>query len=267
MKIGVISDIHIDVNKDYPVLEALAEAIRRKKLHCLVIAGDVSNNSDMTLDFIQKLSSDSERPVYFIPGNHDIWEQFAKHRDAGILYEKFRRHPLCLLDSPVLLDKDWVLTGETGWYDYSFGNSGFTQRDFERKSINGREWLTSAYADWHKNDTEVHLEMLARLESQFQRFRGKKIIAVTHMITDRYFTVPQNRENWDYFNAFLGSADYGTLFEKYGIQYSLMGHVHFRKRLVKNGVSYICSCLNYYSEWQSKSLETEISNALTVLEI
>jgi len=267
MKIGVISDIHIDVNKDYQVLETLAEAIRQKELHCLVIAGDVSNNADMTIDFIQKLSAGSERPVYFIPGNHDIWEQYAQQRDAGSLYEKFRRHPLCLLDTPVLLEKDWVLIGETGWYDYSFGDPQFTQGDFEKKSVNGKEWLTSTYVDWHQNDKDVHLEMLARLEAQLQHFKDKKIIAVTHMITDQYFTVPQSRENWDYFNAFLGSADYGTLFEKYGVRYSLMGHVHFRKRLAQNGVSYICSCLNYHSEWQSKSLEAEINDALTVLEL
>lgn len=267
MKIGVISDIHIDINKDYPVLEALAVAIRQKDLQCLVIAGDVSNNADMTLDFIDQLSSASKRPVYFVPGNHDIWEQTKEIKDARVLYEKFCRHPLCLSDSPVLLEGDWVLAGESGWYDYSFGDRKFTQADFDKKMINGKEWLTSTYANWHQTDKEVHLEMLSRLENQLKQFRDKKIIAVTHMITNPYFTVPVSRPDWDYFNAFLGSADYGALFEKYGVQYSLMGHVHYRKRLEQNGVFYICSCLNYYSEWRSKSIVTEMKDALTVLEL
>lgn len=269
MKIGIISDIHMDKNKDYPILEALTHAIRSKGLCCLVIAGDVSDRHSVTLKFINELSARSGRPVYFVPGNHDIWDKEGEWGDARVLYGELRRHPFCLVDSPVLLGEDWVLLGDIGWYDYSFGNPKFSYADFDKKFMYNQAWLTGTYSDWHKADTVIHREMLDRLEKQIVCFKekNKKIIAVTHMVTDEYFTVPESREKWDYFNAFLGSADYGALYEKYGVEYSVMGHVHYRKRLEKNGVAYLCSCLNTYNEWQSADFEAEINDALTVLDL
>ena len=43
MKLGVISDIHLDVNEQYPVVELLAKEAERRKLEGLLLAGDISN--------------------------------------------------------------------------------------------------------------------------------------------------------------------------------------------------------------------------------
>ncbi|MFV0412999.1 MAG: hypothetical protein ACK5L3_06960 [Oscillospiraceae bacterium] len=70
--------------------------------------------------------------------------------------------------------------------------------------------------------------MLARLEQRLAEGRGKRLIAVTRMVGHPAFVVPETRPNWDYFNAFLGSARYGPLYQKYEVEYAIIGHVHFR---------------------------------------
>ena len=74
---------------------------------------------------------------------------------------------------------------------------------------------------------------------------------------------------WDYFNGFLGSKDYGELFLSVPeIKYSISGHVHYRKRLKKGHIDFICNCLGYRSEWpEGNDAAEEIASCFIVIEI
>lgn len=265
MKIGVISDLHIDRNAAFPVTETLAQAAAEEELDCLLIAGDISNHYTTTLAFLKRFGSLARIPFYFVPGNHDLWDESGVCLDSEETYRRYAEHPACLIGRCVPLNGEWVAVGETGWYDYSFGNPKFSLKEFERHSHYERIWQDSLNVHWHKSDRQVHREMLARLERQLEVSRGKKQIAVTHMVGISAFTVPESRERWDYFNAFLGSPEYGRLYSRYNVRYGVMGHVHFRMRHRKNCVDYICACLNDYTEWQTRDIEKEVRQALAVL--
>lgn len=268
MRIGAISDIHVDINREFPILELLSQKVTEKRLDCLLIAGDISDSQSVTLDFIDGLTKRVGKPVYFVPGNHDLWNQGShKPADTAEIYRRYQEHPACLIGKSISLSTDWVVLGDTGWYDYSFGNQRYSADDFEKKTMLERIWQDSVFIDWHQSDAQVHRDMLKRIEKQLLDTSGKKRIVVTHMITSSEFTVPEGRESWGYFNAFLGSRDYEGLFERYDVVYSVMGHVHYRRQLMSSGVSYICSCLNYHSEWQSDNCEREIVRALTVINL
>ena len=267
MKIGVISDIHIDRNRDYPILELLAEKVKEKQLGWLLIAGDISDTQSVTLSFIDELQALAGIPVCFVPGNHDLWCRVGERPDeTWEIYRRYQEHPACLIDKVVSLTQDWVVLGDIGWYDYSFGNTRFKE-DFINKSMFNRTWQDSVLINWRQPDAEIHHNMLERLGKQLAATLDKNRIVVTHMVTTYEFVVPESRAEWTYFNAFLGSRDYGEQFEKYSVRYSIMGHVHYRRQLVKNGVSYVCSCLNYNSEWKSADCGKEIDDALLVIEL
>lgn len=55
MKLGVISDIHLDVNEQYPVVELLAKEAERRKLEGLLLAGDISNGPKSTLRHLEQM--------------------------------------------------------------------------------------------------------------------------------------------------------------------------------------------------------------------
>ena len=67
MRVGLISDLHIDINKDYPIVELTAETAAEKKMaDVLVIAGDISETQNQTLQAIERLQSLCEFPVYYV---------------------------------------------------------------------------------------------------------------------------------------------------------------------------------------------------------
>ncbi len=267
MKIGIISDLHIDINQAFPVGTLLADAARRKELSCLAIAGDISNDSAETLKFIEELSSRCGIPVYFVPGNHDFWSANGNEAETWRIWEQYRAHPACLSDKQIALNEDWVLLGEPGWYDYSFGNPRFSRADFELKKQYGRTWQDSLHVNWGRPDIEVHQRMLNRLEESLLAAQGKQVVALIHMVGKKEFTVPESWPQWDYFNAFLGSKDYGELLERFAVRYAAMGHVHFRHTVQSGDTTYFCTCLNYHTQWRSGDPAEEIEQTLQVIDL
>ncbi|MNT93847.1 hypothetical protein D3C72_2354170 [compost metagenome] len=85
------------------------------------------------------------------------------------------------------------------------------------------------------------------------------------MLAHPFFKVPMPHPQWEYFNAFLGSAEYAGLYKKYGVSYGIMGHVHYRKRYAEAGTEMICACLGYRKEWKHATAAEEIRSCLQVI--
>ena len=121
--------------------------------------------------------------------------------------------------------------------------------------------------DWGMSDIEVSREAAVMSEKDLQKVEDKKIILVTHVVTDSSFSVPMPHRIFNYFNAFIGTSDFQPLYQKYNIRYSLMGHVHFRGEIEKNGIEFACVSLGYFREWRTKNIYHEMSHALNIIEI
>ncbi|KAH0793655.1 putative phosphoesterase [Histomonas meleagridis] len=195
-------------------------------------------------------------PVYYVPGNHDLWcRNFEKeHTSTDDIYQKFVTDQRCLCGNPILLQgktSTYALIGDVGWFDYSFGNPEFTKTDFDAMTYQKRRWQDSILNQWTKDNPGKCSEMLTRIESFLQKYASYPQIVVTHMLPIREFCVPEIRESWRYFNAFLGSEQFGELYKKYPVKYAVCGHVHYRKVVKKDDITYICPCLNYANQWQN----------------
>lgn len=267
MKIAVISDIHLDINKDYPVLEVLCDTVLKKDCQGLILAGDISNRAVSTLDWLDKIKNRLTVPLWFVPGNHDMWDDAHRFRDAWQILGEYQKIEGCLSAAPVLVGEKGLLTGNIGWYDYSLGSAAYTAEEFKQKTHNGRTWQDSLFAHWKQTDQEVCQKQLTELEQILCQNRDKKIIAVTHMIGIPEFGVPFDRKDWDYFNAFLGNTALGQLYEREQVYAAVMGHVHYRKQVLKNGVDYRCACLGYHTEWPTENLVQEMEESMQWIEI
>lgn len=253
MKIGLLSDIHVDINFDGKdrVTPAVCDTIRNNNIDLFITAGDISSDYKLTLETVDRIEKASGRDCLFISGNHDLWNEKHPETTAMDTYKSMSSHPHNLSSGPIKLKDGWSAAGDTCWYDYSFGSSSiFSFEDFERRSHNDRVWQDSIKALWGRTDREVHDWFLKRLESSIDRADGE-VIAVTHMLPIEEFTVPVPHETWDYFNAFLGSRGLGELLmSRDSVKYSVSGHVHYRKQVEKEGTTFICQCLGYNTEWQ-----------------
>ena len=277
MRIGVISDLHVDLNGGEAGPRAyagfLGSAARDKGVELLLIAGDLSNRWDLTLRSLEEIQERTGLRVLFVPGNHDLWNEaperpFGESWGAGDSHEALKAFPGNLARGPVELPGGWAVAGATGWYDFAFGHPRFSVQEFERMRLGERLWQDKINARWDRPAREVHRAFLEVLERQLSGLRGLRLILATHVVPVAEFTVRPPDRLWEYLNAFLGSPEYGELAERHGVRIAACGHVHYRRRHQAGQTLYLTSCLGYSHEWPDPAdAAGEVERSLAVLEI
>lgn len=271
MKLGIISDLHIDVNqkrKREGIVHSLIEVTKEKRVEALCIAGDVSNNYRQTLIFLEQIEQELGIPCYFVAGNHDLWNIECPGERTWDIYERLKSYRHNLANGPQLLKSDWVLLGDIGWFDFTLGNyDKYSLQEFRTMKLKGGTWQDKEYTEWAERPEKIHHYFLEKLRNELERYKDKNIIMCTHMVNHRHFTVPTPHRVWDYFNAFLGSKEYEQLIGDYPVRYAICGHVHFRKSFQKDSTTFICSCLGYVNQWRCETTKEEVEHALYTIEI
>ena len=201
---------------------------------------------------MERLEQESGCPVYYVPGNHDMWSEDFQKQTTDSIYRIYEQDTRCLVGKPRILTGaggPFALIGDIGWYDYSFALDYFPAEELDKMSHDGRTWQDSLKNQWTADNIGRTRIQLERLEKQLQQAKGMPVIAMTHMLPIREFCVPREQIFWRYFNGFLGSETIGRLFEQYQVAYSISGHVHYRKQAVHGATKYFCACLGYCTEW------------------
>lgn len=271
MNIGILSDLHVDHNNaegDQTVQEALARVARERDTDLLIVAGDVSNDYELTLNVLREIEDRAGVPCLFVPGNHDLWNILHPDRDAWKIHDALQAFERNLAAAPYEIGTDWVVIGDSGWYDFSFGDPRFGPEKFAEMEHGKRVWKDKLYAKWDRSPGEVSEYFRLKLKDQLEWYRDRNVILVTHVVPDERLTVPTPNAEWEYFNAFLGSRSYGELIRQYGgsVKYAVSGHVHYRKRLQAGDTELICNCLGDKREWRhSERTYEEIDRAFVTI--
>lgn len=196
--------------------------------------------------------------ILYVHGNHDLY-----HEDSAKAYEKLLEFKGNLGNGPVHLNKDWIVIGDGGWYDYTFGEEQFSAGKF-----NDFTWPDKVHAHWQADDGAVTERYLTQLENWLMEHQGKNIILVSHFVPFERFVQVKNDPAWDFFNAMMGSKGVGELAEKYGVKKMIFGHIHTRYHEDYKGIDCICNPLGYFPhEWVHDSAQEEIGSAIKVIEI
>jgi putative phosphoesterase len=272
VKIGVLSDIHVDINctdKD-SVTPAIVRNIKENSLDMMIIAGDIASDYQLTLGSLKEIEEKGKVPCLFVPGNHDIWTENHTEKNSWEIYELLKSFTHNLANKSYEPCNNWVIIGDLGWYDFSFGDSNkYNVENFSQMKYEERVWQDSINAVWNRSTMDMHRYFLDKLENQLKMYANKNIIVVTHVLPIVDFTVLPPSPMWEYMNAFLGSSEYGELILKYpNVKYAISGHVHYRKRKVINGTEFICNCLGYKNEWYNNDDPfVEINRAMMIINI
>jgi len=275
MRIGLISDIHVDINRvggEEIVTGLLAAESRSRKLDILLVAGDISSDYRLTLETVDRLAAESGARFLFVPGNHDIWNEHYPELKAFDTYNALLAHPANIAREPALLDGNWAIVGDLGWYDYTYGDQSFSFDDFDRMQYGERTWQDKIKSIWDRGTLDVHRMFMERLRSALDSVAGRNIVMATHVVQIPEFTVSPPDTMWKYFNAFLGSPEYGKLSQGRNVALSVCGHVHYRRRVRKAFTEFVCPCLGYGAEWAAREGQPadparEIAETLVVYEL
>jgi len=279
VRIGVISDLHVDLNGGAAGPETfsrhLAAAARRHGAELLLIAGDLADRYDVTLRALEEIQAQTGLRVLFVPGNHDLWNEaagrpFGDAWGAWDSLEALDTFPGNLGRGPVELPGGWTVVGAMGWCDYAFGHPRFSIEDFDRMRFGERLWQDKVNARWDRPTREVHRFFLENLERQLAAAvkRGRRLLLVTHVVPHEAFTVRPPDRLWEYLNAFLGSPQYGELAVRHGVEVAVFGHVHYRRQSRVGRTRFVTSCLGYSHEWPDPAdAAGEVERSLAVLEV
>jgi putative phosphoesterase len=270
LKIGILSDLHVDLKRGIydEILQGLAAAVESNDVDVMIIAGDVANDYEVTLNFLRDVERKADVRCLFVPGNHDIWNEKHTKMNAWDTYQALMAFDGNLAGRSIDLAGDWIAIGDMGWYDYSFGSQEYSTPDFDRMQIKGRLWQDKVKAVWDRSTIEMHQYFFDKLQKQLEASQHKNIILVTHVVPIVDFTVQPPNQIWKYLNAFLGSRQYGEMALDFSVKYSISGHVHYRRQQPFRNTTFICNCLNYTNQWvDNKDPRVEVQRALKTIEI
>lgn len=267
MRVGMISDLHIDYSR-YQLAEWIRELDRvcqAQAVELLVLGGDITNDATQTIATVEQLQAELGLPVYFIPGNHDYWQDAKAPKDTWGIHERFRQHPQCLMHAPLRLSDQVTLVGHPLWYNHAiYDRDQFTPEQIERGRYKLSTWQDKRRMDWGLPDQAVSARFAQELVAQLDQVTTPEIWLVTHMVTHPLMTIPMPHRAFDFFNAYIATDALKPIYPIYPITLSVMGHVHIRHRLTEDGVTYVTNCLGYEKQWRTDSFAGEISDALYV---
>ncbi|MFC6275424.1 metallophosphoesterase [Levilactobacillus tangyuanensis] len=269
MRVGLISDLHLDINR-IPIEDAVkiqADYLLQQQVDLYLIAGDITNYFDQSLAFVKQLQQAlAPRQVRFIAGNHDMlhdrsYAALEAPGDLTYLHNQF-------IDLP---GTDWRVIGNNGWYDYQFADN-----------LTGRDFLTWKRAFWvdatikqPMTDPERMDRVLDQTRHQLDAAKAadKRVFFMTHFAPVRdYIRYTDDDRFWNMANALMGSPRLGALLESYGVEHVLFGHLHqHHGPLVKGNTEYLNQALGYHkrrvNEWQQSDFATEWVQRLRVIEL
>jgi 3',5'-cyclic AMP phosphodiesterase CpdA len=277
LRIAHFSDLHLDFapggQRRQLVLEAIAEALVSYETDVVLIAGDLTNGRpDLLAKNLAPLAV-GRLGNLVLEGNHDVWRTAAELRngrdsfgaqslfrdrvhEAGFHY--LPGHPLTISDER----ETWGFAGSLGWYDYTFADPNL---DVPLEAYRQKRWGSLVqedinYALWmghgqFYSDPEMTDYFLAQLEHDFATLgldeggAGPPTVVATHTLPyDELVEHRRDDEEWNFFNAFMGSARLGELYDRYPqVRAAFAGHTHRAKGFTRpDGFLASVAPLGYY---------------------
>lgn len=289
MRLGILSDIHVDKAQrcaEMDIVRALIDTINHASIDHFVLGGDVADDFRTTLRVLNDIDRDSDPRIWFVPGNHDLWVPEDYPGNSLDIYQKLLDFEGNLIRGAAFLGDGVYILGDTGWYDYTLGSGEFKSDELDIMEYCDRVWLDRDMVRFGKTNLELHRWFLTRLSDTLDRLPdNSRKVAVTHAVSHPRFRVdtggvalpgcdevgPEGTPPsgvWRYFNAFLGSREYGELFERNGVQLAVCGHVHHRDSAELGNTRFLCQCLGREDEWPAgQSVREAVGAALAVVEL
>jgi len=81
LRVWAISDVHTDYKLNFEWVRSLTKDTSSYCNDCLIVAGDVTHKADVLKDTLC-LFKEVFKYVFFVPGNHDLWQHGNASRDS-----------------------------------------------------------------------------------------------------------------------------------------------------------------------------------------
>lgn len=244
MDIRIISDLHIDINKQYPI--SYNDDV------FTIIAGDIAGSPKDIDDWLK----DNIKHGIFIRGNHDCIYTDLINRDplnmsTEILKQKYPVNAdVCYLENQYKIINDIVFIGCTLYTDYKFAGTQYDNMRAATVGLNDFRWglwfdkniqnlvplQPMHYLDLHKKSRRF-------ISSTLRKFKDKKCVLITHHGMSSKCIAEE------YINDCL-NASYISNMESFIKRYPnlaliISGHIHSNKDFMIGNTRYIMNPYGY----------------------
>lgn len=230
MKIWPWSDPHAELNPSNPHMfldiEAPADA------DVIICAGDLTH-ADKMYDLTKKLTTILQLPMFYVPGNHDLYRQKTMEgayreieRVSQASYSENWPHKFVNLHNKVIIAGDVRLIGHTLWTDFMMGLEHLNGSDLERELAYRFQEAPHVLRDYTltwpekpphvlrpKKVLELNRQGVEFIRQALQKpFEGRTIIVTHHLPTpdctpEVYRGGPNSKFNYLFANSTLAFGD------------------------------------------------------------
>lgn len=265
MKLLIQSDLHIDYNKrKMPNMEDVyVEEMKKKKEDVVLIVGDIASNYKMTERIIRRLEDEAGKKVYFVIGNHDLYD----HKDSNKALENMKKNKNILVNRSIELNDEWVIIGGFSWYDYSYKPPYVNEEEIPY--FKKEKWGDGKYIHFEESDVVIANKMMEEIKVELEKYKNKKVIFMNHFIPYLDFVTFTSDLSWNVCNSFMGVQSLGDLLDEYeNVKYVLFGHTHTRRGIVEYGDKKVISNpLGYYFEWKQEDFRKELEQSTIQIDL
>ena len=251
-KILIVSDLHIDqwsnkLTMKYPCGKISHYPLNKQlfinKTDYLIIAGDISDNIDLSLQYLNSISFYFEK-ILFIDGNHEHVEYYPNLLSHTQIQDKIKKNNNdaihYLSNSPFIINKTAVI-GCCGWWNYN--NDTTTIND----NINNyfKDWIPLT----KKQSTLFTENVIKRSKTELKYIKDyinkynndtsiESIIIVTHTVPIDILCDEHKFDSLGNHQMYDQIINNHTFNKK--IKYWIYGHTHGHTKTVKiNGIDFI----------------------------
>ncbi|SHJ16085.1 Calcineurin-like phosphoesterase superfamily domain-containing protein [Malonomonas rubra DSM 5091] len=240
MKIFPIADMHIESHWQQL-------ATYRGKADVIIAAGDIHTKTDGPAELRRIFGS---REIIYIAGNHEYYGSVLKDEDER-LRTACERKGIHFLQCDAVEIKGVTFVGCTFWTDFNlFGEEKEAQARFQvgqylndyrliRQSQNNHRRLSTLQA------LKIHEQHKAWLVEQFEIYRGKPLVVVSHHGPSAKCIHPDYTE--DLLSAGFAS-DLDDLILQSGARYWICGHSHVGQHFKVGETEVWQNCKGYAKE-------------------
>lgn len=251
--LDIVSDLHIDqwdssLNIKNPCGEVSDAAFefQKTKNRILIVAGDISDDIDLSINYLNEISANYER-VLFVDGNHEHVAKFPNLLTTSEISEKIEMlnndKIVYLADKHYKLGKT-VFIGYSGWWDYDNSNEKSISnaldyfdgwiKELSESQENSRKFI--------KNVTDKSREQHKLFLKHLDYYEGcedvENVVIVTHTVPLEEFALDSNGTTetscqLQSFSKELVDGRYKKL-SKW-----IFGHTHNQFDKIINGVNFI----------------------------
>lgn len=279
--VDICSDTHADCQqmcKEKSLNRNEWQKWKNNGSNILLIAGDISNNVNYTLRYLEHISKNYDRVLY-VDGNHEHYSNvIIKQRynnqthiieeqkkvvssiniDETTMIEYQSEKVHYLGKEPFIID-DTAFIGVNGWYNFSAGIGT------EKKQINTWNLYSndSVYINFNTlTPKEYAIRDSERLAAWVKSYQNddniKNIVILTHTIpTMKGITQKPHDLVWSSINGAYANLTMNKVVEadiNKKIKLWVFGHTHYRHDFLENNIRYICFPRGYNNKDDMKTI-------------